>query len=124
MGKLFNPRTAKRTEKPEGDRRLIVSNHSLLSQRFSIIQNEQKITAPIKYLITHFTLEVFQHVYEYNTRSLVRLSLCTEGLALLYTEMDKKHPDIIGKLRDRKRQSKARINIQKSIEYKNKMGLI
>ena len=124
MGKLFNPKSAKRTEKPEGDRRLIVSNHSLLSQRFTIIQNEQKITAPIKILITNFTIEVFQHVYEYKTRSLVKLSLCRDGLALLYKEMDKKYPDIIGKLRDSKRQNKARINIQKTSDYKNKMGLI
>lgn len=117
MGKLFNPKSAKRTEKPEGDKRLIVSNHSLLSQRFTIIQNEQKITAPIRTLIINFTLEVFQHLYEYESRNLVKLKLCRDGLALLYTEMDKKHPDIIGKLRDRKRQSKARRNIRKSIEF-------
>lgn len=110
-----------RTELPEFNKRLLVRNHSMLSQRFTIVQNELKITAPIKILITNFTLEVFQHVYEYKTRSLVRLSLCRDGLGLLFEEMDKKHPDILGILRDRKRQNKARINIQKTTEYKNKM---
>ena len=124
MSKLFNPKNKIRTEFPEFNKRLLVRNHSMLSQRFTIVQNEQKITAPIKILITNFTLEVFQHVYEYKTRSLVKLSLCRDGLALLYEEMDKKHPDIIGKLRDSKRQNKARINIQKTTEYKNNMGLI
>jgi hypothetical protein len=117
MSKLFNPKSAKRTEKPEADRRLIVSNHSLLSQRFTIIQNEHKITAPIIILINHFTLEVFQHVYEYKSRNLVSLKLSSDGLAILYSEMDKKHPDIIGKLRDRKRQSKAKRNIRKRLEF-------
>jgi hypothetical protein len=124
MSKLFNPKNKIRTELPELNRRLLVRNHSMLSQRFTIVQNEQIITEPIKKLINNFTLEVFQHVHEYESRNLVKLKLCRDGLALLYTEMDKKHPDIIGKLRDRKRQNKARINIQKSIDYKNKMGLI
>jgi hypothetical protein len=115
MSKLFNPKNKIRTELPEFNRRLLVRNHSMLSQRFTIVHNELKITAPIKILITNFTLEVFQHVYEYKTRSLVRLSLCRDGLGLLFEEMDKKHPDILGKLRDRKRQNKARINIQKAL---------
>jgi hypothetical protein len=113
MTKLYNPIKRKRTEIPEKNKRLLVRNHSLLSQRFSICVEDKKTTDTIGNLIENYPLQIYQHVYEYKTRKLVKLTLCSIGLNMLYEKMDSNHPDIIGKLRDRKRQNKAKLNLIK-----------
>jgi hypothetical protein len=111
--KLYNPLKKQRAELPEYDKRLLVRNHSLLSQRFSIDSNKMKITDSLEKLIDKYPLEVFRHIYEYKTRKLTKLTLCSVGYSMLYKKMDLIHPDIIDKLRDRKRQNKARLNLKK-----------
>jgi hypothetical protein len=113
MNKLYNPSKEKRCEVPEHDRRLLVREHSMISQRFTIILDTQKITNTIGDLIDKYPLNVYQHVYEYRTRKLVKLTLCSVGLKMLYNKMDSTHPDIIGKLRARKRKNKARLKLIK-----------
>lgn len=112
MNSLYNPKKHLRSELPECDKRLLVRKHSLISQRFTIKVNEQSITLPIGKLIDKYPLAIYRHVYEYRTRELIRLTLCSRGLEKLWKMMETHHPDIFGKLRDRKRQNKARLNLK------------
>jgi len=119
MTRLYNPKRKMRSEAPEKNKRLLVRDHSLLSQRFGINHNGKIIHSNLLDLITHYPLDVFRHIYEYKTRKLVRLRLCSVGYEMLFKMMDLKHPDIIDKHRARKRNNKARISVMNKLNDTN-----
>jgi hypothetical protein len=113
MKKLYNPKSRMRTEIPEFDKRLQFRNHTLLGHRVAVIHENIRIIDTLLVLIEKYPLTVYRHVFEYKTRGIQRIKLCRDGYDLLCKQMDLKHKDIIDKLRIRKRQNKARLNLKK-----------
>jgi hypothetical protein len=114
MTKLYNPSEKIRAEIPEYDKRLQLRNHTLLGQRVAINHENTRIVDYLQTLIENYPLSVYWHVFEYRNRGLLRLKLCKRGYAFLFKQMDSKHFDVIEKLRIRKRQNKAILNLKKN----------
>ncbi len=115
---LYNPAKKYRVENPENSRRLVMRGHTMLNQRASVDIDGKRVWNTLKNLIQDYPEAVFNHVYNYRKKELIRIILDSTGRDLLYKELDIIGSYLIIELRRKKLHDKAVRNVKKKLNSK------